>query len=147
MIGKIVIAEGTEGVKVNAIIAVLLDEGESGDDIVAASTAAEASPTPAAEVSTPLATAAAPAAPVVDLSPDYPEGTPMKSQTVREALRDAMSEEMRANEDVYLMGEEVAEYQGAYKVSQGMLDELRSSPCGSGWRVMGRDSMRVLGKR
>ena len=124
VIGKIVIAEGTEGVKVNAIIAVLLDEGESGDDIVAASTAAEASPTPAAKVSTPLATAAAPAAPVVDLSPDYPEGTPMKSQTVREALRDAMSEEMRANEDVYLMGEEVAEYQGAYKVSQGMLDEF-----------------------
>ena len=124
VIGKIVIAEGTEGVKVNAIIAVLLDEGESGDDIVAASTAAEAPPTPAAEVSTPLATAAAPAAPVVDLSPDYPEGTPMKSQTVREALRDAMSEEMRANEDVYLMGEEVAEYQGAYKVSQGMLDEF-----------------------
>ena len=124
VIGKIVIAEGTEGVKVNAIIAVLLDEGESGDDIVAASTAAEAPPTPAAEVSTPLATAAAPAAPVVDLSPDYPEGTPMKTQTVREALRDAMSEEMRANEDVYLMGEEVAEYQGAYKVSQGMLDEF-----------------------
>ena len=124
VIGKIIIAEGTEGVKVNAIIAVLLDEGESGDDIVAASTAAEAPPTPAAEVSTPLATAAAPAAPVVDLSPDYPEGTPMKTQTVREALRDAMSEEMRANEDVYLMGEEVAEYQGAYKVSQGMLDEF-----------------------
>ena len=124
VIGKIVIAEGTEGVKVNAIIAVLLDEGESGDDIVAASTAAEASPTPAAEVSTPLATAAAPAAPVLDLSLDYPEGTPMKTQTVREALRDAMSEEMRANEDVYLMGEEVAEYQGAYKVSQGMLDEF-----------------------
>jgi len=124
VIGKIIIAEGTEGVKVNAIIAVLLDEGESADDIVAAPTVAEAAPTPAAEVSTPLATAAAPAAPVVDLSPDYPEGTPMKTQTVREALRDAMSEEMRANEDVYLMGEEVAEYQGAYKVSQGMLDEF-----------------------
>ena len=124
VIGKIIIAEGTEGVKVNAIIAVLLDEGESADDIVAAPTVAEAAPTPAAEVFTPLATAAAPAAPVVDLSPDYPEGTPMKTQTVREALRDAMSEEMRANEDVYLMGEEVAEYQGAYKVSQGMLDEF-----------------------
>ena len=124
VIGKIIIAEGTEGVKVNAIIAVLLDEGESADDIMAAPTVAEAAPTPAAEVSTPLATAAAPAAPVVDLSPDYPEGTPMKTQTVREALRDAMSEEMRANEDVYLMGEEVAEYQGAYKVSQGMLDEF-----------------------
>ena len=124
VIGKIIIAEGTEGVKVNAIIAVLLDEGESADDIMAAPTVAEAAPTPAAEVSTPLATAAAPAAPVVDRSPDYPEGTPMKTQTVREALRDAMSEEMRANEDVYLMGEEVAEYQGAYKVSQGMLDEF-----------------------
>ncbi|HAB36919.1 MAG TPA: pyruvate dehydrogenase complex E1 component subunit beta, partial [Rhodobacteraceae bacterium] len=57
-------------------------------------------------------------------SPDYPEGTPVQKKTVREALRDGMSEEMRRDESVFLMGEEVAEYQGAYKISQGMLDEF-----------------------
>ena len=124
VIGKIVVAEGTEGVKVNAVIAVLLDEGESADDIKAAPIADKAAPAPVVEATATIAATAAPEAPVVDLSPDYPDGTPMKSQTVREALRDAMSEEMRANEDVYLMGEEVAEYQGAYKVSQGMLEEF-----------------------
>lgn len=124
VIGKIVVAEGTEGVKVNAVIAVLLDDGESADDIKAAPIADKAAPAPVVEATATIAATAAPEAPVVDLSPDYPDGTPMKSQTVREALRDAMSEEMRANEDVYLMGEEVAEYQGAYKVSQGMLEEF-----------------------
>src|SRR5699024_4412755 len=59
-----------------------------------------------------------------ELSPDWPEGTPMKQQSVREALRDAMAEEMRRDGDVFLMGEEVAEYQGAYKISQGLLDEF-----------------------
>jgi pyruvate dehydrogenase E1 component beta subunit len=62
--------------------------------------------------------------PVVDTSPDWPEGTKLKQQTVREALRDGMSEEMRRDDSVFLMGEEVAEYQGAYKISQGMLDEF-----------------------
>ena len=124
VIGKIVVAEGTEGVKVNAVIAVLLDDGESADDIKAAPISDKAAPAPVVEATATIAATAAPEAPVVDLSPDYPDGTPMKSQTVREALRDAMSEEMRTNEDVYLMGEEVAEYQGAYKVSQGMLEEF-----------------------
>ncbi|GAB5436689.1 pyruvate dehydrogenase complex E1 component subunit beta [Falsiruegeria mediterranea] len=129
-IGKILVAEGTEGVKVNTPIAVLLEEGESADAIVSAPTAAaagnEAAPAGGSEAPAPAPAAAAPAAPQVDLTPDWPEGTEMKQQTVREALRDAMAEEMRRDEDVYLMGEEVAEYQGAYKVSQGMLDEFGS---------------------
>jgi pyruvate dehydrogenase E1 component beta subunit len=122
--GAILIAEGTEGVKVNTPIAVLLEEGED------ASAAVASAPAPAAEAPAPVAAAAAPSvpatpiAPKADLTPDWPEGTEMKTQTVREALRDAMAEEMRANENVLLMGEEVAEYQGAYKVSQGLLDEF-----------------------
>ncbi len=127
IVGKIVIAEGTEGVKVNTLIAVLVEEGETVDDAaLSAAPAADAG----AEATAPAATeAAAPApaqvaAPEVDDSPDWPEGTPMKTQTVREALRDAMAEEMRRDDDVFLMGEEVAEYQGAYKISQGLLDEF-----------------------
>jgi len=129
IIGKILIAEGTEGVAVNTPIAVLLEEGESADDIAAPAApapAAEAAPAPAAA---PAPVATAPATPVAapaDLTPDWPEGTPMKQQTVREAIRDAMAEEMRGDENVFLMGEEVAEYQGAYKVSQGLLDEFGS---------------------
>ncbi|MEL7106309.1 MAG: pyruvate dehydrogenase complex E1 component subunit beta [Pseudomonadota bacterium] len=118
-IGKILIAEGTEGVKVNTPIAVI---GEAGEDMSAA-------PAPAAEAPAP-APAAAPAPAVVaapaPVEPDLPAGTEMKSTTVREALRDAMAEEMRRDEEVFLMGEEVAEYQGAYKVSQGLLDEFGS---------------------
>ncbi len=124
VIGKILIEEGTEGVKVNTPIAII---GEEGEDMSAASAApapaAEEAPAPAAEAPAAPA-AAAPAAPKVDTSPDWPEGTAMKTQTVREALRDAMSEEMRADEGVFVMGEEVAEYNGAYKVTQGMLDEF-----------------------
>ena len=122
IIGKILIAEGTEGVKVNTAIAVLIEEGESADDIVASAPAAEAAPSAAPATAAPQAKATA--APIVDTSPDWPEGTPMKQQTVREALRDGMSEEMRRDDAVFLMGEEVAEYQGAYKISQGMLDEF-----------------------
>jgi len=119
IIGKILVAEGTEGVKVNDPIAVLLEEGESADAAPAAApaeaqAAAAAPATPAA--SAPLASTPA--------EQDLPEGTTFKSQTVREAIRDAMSEEMRRSPDVFLMGEEVAQYQGAYKVSQGMLDEF-----------------------
>lgn len=126
IIGKILIAEGSEGVKVNTTIAILLEDGESVDDVALTAAAPTDTPPP-----TPVATTtAAPAAPQVDLTPDqtpdWPEGTPVKQQSVREALRDAMSEEMRRDEDVYLMGEEVAEYQGAYKISQGMLDEFGS---------------------
>ncbi|ALI56049.1 pyruvate dehydrogenase complex E1 component subunit beta [Celeribacter marinus] len=127
VMGKILIAEGTEGVKVNAVIAILVEEGEDASDLgatAAPAAPAEAAPVAAAPVSVP-ATAAAPVA-VKEVTPDWPEGTPMKKQTVREALRDAMSEEMRRDENVFLMGEEVAEYQGAYKISQGMLDEFGS---------------------
>ncbi|WP_050527409.1 pyruvate dehydrogenase complex E1 component subunit beta [Pseudorhodobacter aquimaris] len=124
IVGKLLVAEGTAGVKVNTPIAVLVEEGESADDVEAAP-AAES--TPAAEEKTQSATVAEPSAPVEvksNASPDWPEGTPMKTMTVREALREAMAEEMRSNERVYLMGEEVGEYQGAYKISQGLLDEF-----------------------
>ena len=129
VIGKILVAEGTENVKVNSAIAVLLEEGESADS--AAATASEPAPQevpePAAETPAPAAEAAVPAAPISpahDSTPDWPEGTELKQQTVREALRDAMAEEMRGDDTVFLMGEEVAEYQGAYKISQGLLDEF-----------------------
>ena len=128
-VGKIVVAEGTEGVKVNAVIAVLLEEGE---DASAAESGAKSSGGDKAEsgdaglpADKPAAAAPA-AAPKTDapVESELPEGTTFKQQTVREALRDAMAEEMRANDKVFLMGEEVAEYQGAYKVSQGLLDEF-----------------------
>jgi len=120
IVGKILIAEGTEAVKVNTAIAILVEEGESADDVATAAPAAavaEAAPA-AVEASAP------PAQVSVDRSPDYPTGTEMVSTTVREALRDAMAEEMRADETVFVMGEEVAEYQGAYKITQGLLDEF-----------------------
>ncbi len=126
VIGKILVAEGTEGVAVNTAIAILAEEGEDVTAIEASSAAPEPSSASESATTSAPATAAAPEAPAPDLSPDWPEGTPMKTQTVREALRDAMAEEMRGNEDVYLMGEEVGEYQGAYKVSQGLLDEFGS---------------------
>jgi len=121
VIGKILVPEGSEGVKVNAPIAVLLEDGED------ASAADSAGSPPAPQSDAPMATAAIISAPVVITVPEdaeLPAGTTFKSQTVREALRDAMSEEMRIDPDVYLMGEEVAQYQGAYKISQGMLDEF-----------------------
>ncbi len=122
VMGKILIAEGTEGVKVNTAIAVLLEDGEDASTVAtSAPSAAQPAPTAPAPATT---QAAAPAAPAADLTPDWPEGTAMKTQTVREALRDGMSEEMRRDESVFLIGEEVAEYQGAYKISQGMLDEF-----------------------
>ncbi|WP_209596785.1 pyruvate dehydrogenase complex E1 component subunit beta [Ruegeria sp. HKCCSP351] len=127
IVGKILIAEGTEGVKVNTPIAVLVEEGEDASALPAAAPAAAAAPeTAPAAAPAPAPAAAAPAAPAVDLSPDWPADAEMKSETVREALRDAMAEEMRGDENVYLMGEEVAEYQGAYKISQGLLDEFGS---------------------
>ena len=129
-IGKILIEEGTEGVKVNTPIAVLLEEGEDASDIENASSPATA-PAEAdddkedakSEEKTP-AKAAAPAAPEPDSSPDWPEGTEMKTITVREAINSAMAEEMRRDDTVFIMGEEVAEYQGAYKITQGLLDEF-----------------------
>ncbi|RQP06755.1 MAG: pyruvate dehydrogenase complex E1 component subunit beta [Paracoccus sp. BP8] len=128
ILGKLLIAEGTQGVKVNTPIAVLVEEGESADAAPApkAEAPAEAAPAEArAEAPSAPAEAAAPApAPVADQSPDWPDGTPMKTMTVREALREAMEEEMTRDETVFLMGEEVGEYQGAYKISQGLLDKF-----------------------
>ena len=132
-IGKILIDAGTEGVKVNTPIAVLLEEGEDASDIDSASSAAPAAQAKADDSDdaksdkAPAAAkpdAEAPKAPETDTTPDWPEGTKLKQQTVREALRDAMAEEMRRDDDVFLMGEEVAEYEGAYKISQGLLDEF-----------------------
>ncbi|WP_417411786.1 pyruvate dehydrogenase complex E1 component subunit beta [Hoeflea sp.] len=129
VLGKIVVPAGTENVKVNAVIAVILEEGESASDIGSAKQAdaapAAADEAPAeAEPSKPAPVPAEPVANVAASDPSIPEGTEMVPTTVREALRDAMAEEMRANEDVFLMGEEVAEYQGAYKISQGLLQEF-----------------------
>jgi pyruvate dehydrogenase E1 component beta subunit len=121
VIGKLLVAAGTEGVKVNTPIAVLLADGESAADAAPAPAAPKAE---AAPVAAPAAAAAAPVAPKADTAPDWPAGTAMKTQTVREALRDAMAEEMRASDEVFVMGEEVAEYQGAYKITQGLLDEF-----------------------
>jgi pyruvate dehydrogenase E1 component beta subunit len=122
VIGKILVPAGTEGVKVNTPIAIIAGEGE---DVSAAPVAAAPAPSAPAAPATPAAPAApAPAAPVANTTPDWPEGTETRQQTVREALRDAMAEEMRRDGDVFLMGEEVGEYQGAYKISQGMLEEF-----------------------
>lgn len=121
VIGKILIAEGTAGVKVNSAIAVLLEDGE---DSSAADTIEDDTPTQKSAPETEAPSAVAPVAQIIPEETDLPEGTTFKTQTVREALRDAMAEEMRTNPDVFLMGEEVGEYQGAYKVSQGLLDEF-----------------------
>ena len=134
-VGQITVAEGTENVKVNAVIAVLVEDGESVDSAPAPAASEEAAPAAAEPEAAPEAPAAPAAAAAVAAAPqpiaftpasdpDIPEGTEMVSITVREALRDAMAEEMRADEDVFVMGEEVAEYQGAYKITQGLLDEF-----------------------
>ena len=118
-IGKILIPDGTANVAVNTPIAILLGEGESAGDIAEARPAAPPAAAPA-----PSATPAPPVTAAPPDDPEIPAGTEMKTQTVRESLRDAMAEEMRADPTVFLIGEEVAEYQGAYKVSQGLLDEF-----------------------
>ncbi len=118
IVGRILVEEGSAGVKVNTPIMVLVEAGESADAAAPVAAAVVAAPVAA------VAVAAAPVAVVSKASPDWPEGTAMKSMTVREALREAMAEEMRADPSVMLMGEEVGEYQGAYKISQGLLDEF-----------------------
>jgi pyruvate dehydrogenase E1 component beta subunit len=114
---KILVDEGTEGVAVNTVIAMLGAEGESA----AAAPKAEAKPTPAPQASVPAQPKLAPATPQEIKDPEWGETKPT---TVREALREAMASEMRADSDVFLLGEEVAQYQGAYKISQGLLDEF-----------------------
>jgi pyruvate dehydrogenase E1 component beta subunit len=132
-VAKLLVEEGTEGIAVNTPIATLAAEGEDASAAKSAPKAPKAAPAAA-----PPATAPAPAEKQVAApppksdkpaeptmaAPDYPEDTPTRTMTVREALRDAMAEEMRRDPKVFLMGEEVAEYQGAYKVSQGLLDEF-----------------------
>ena len=127
-LGRILVAEGTENVPVGAPIAILLEEGEDAGALAAAATAAEEERTPAAPSEAVAAVAAPPPPAAVSMpvpaDPAIPAGTRMVTQTVREALRDAMAEEMRRDPDVFIMGEEVAEYQGAYKVTQGLLAEF-----------------------
>ena len=128
-LGKILVPEGTADVAVNTPIAVILGEGEDKAAIKAAKSAApakaEKSQAKVQETPAPKAPKA-PDAPVPQVAsdPDIPEGTEMVTMTMREALRDAMAEEMRRDKDVFVMGEEVAEYQGAYKVTQGLLQEF-----------------------
>ncbi|MEK9745326.1 MAG: pyruvate dehydrogenase complex E1 component subunit beta [Candidatus Puniceispirillum sp.] len=123
-LGQILVDAGSEHVKVNTVIAVLLEDGETAADPSALPAVASESPAPAETVSAApvLEMPLAPAAPIVAAEPTL-AGT-ATSLTVREALRDAMAEEMRRDEAVFVMGEEVAEYQGAYKVTQGLLDEF-----------------------
>ena len=125
VIGQIIVAEGSENVKVNSPIATILAEGEPAEAQPSAEPPAPSQaepPASAAPAAVPAKAATAALAP--NTAPDWPEGTTLKQQTVREALRDAMAEEMRQDENVFLMGEEVGEYQGAYKISQGLLDEF-----------------------
>jgi pyruvate dehydrogenase E1 component beta subunit len=124
-IGQILVAEGTEGVKVNSPIAILLADGEA-PGAAPAKKSAPAEPKsedPKAVVEKDEGSYA-PAKTEVANDPEVPEGTEFVTQTVRDALRDAMAEEMRRDELVFLMGEEVAQYQGAYKISQGLLAEF-----------------------
>src|SRR5882757_3343432 len=134
-LGRILIPEGTADVAVNTPIATILADGESAADLgkVAAPAPApnvakevEESRSPVGEGKPVISAPAAPTAPaaVAEPDPEVPAGTEMITQTIRDALRDAMAEEMRRDPDVFLMGEEVAEYQGAYKVSQGLLQEF-----------------------
>jgi len=125
VLGKILVPGGTESVQVNQPIALLLEEGEDASALEGTAASAPSAPTeaPIAEAEAPAAvTTAAPAAGPVEAEPEWTGAT--VTLTLREALRDAMAEEMRRDDMVFLMGEEVAQYQGAYKVSQGLLDEF-----------------------
>jgi pyruvate dehydrogenase E1 component beta subunit len=132
-LGKILIPEGTADVAVNTPIAMILADGENAADLAKASApaapqkAAESAPPAQAKAEAPQPKAAHhPTAPtsVSEPEPEVPAGTEFVTQTIREALRDAMAEEMRRDPDVFVMGEEVAEYQGAYKITQGLLQEF-----------------------
>jgi pyruvate dehydrogenase E1 component beta subunit len=128
-IGKIMIAEGTDNVKVGTVIATMAGEGEKASSSAPVSAPpAEAKADAKAEEAPKKAECGtarlASQAQAVIANPDIPEGTEYIKTTVREALRDAMAEEMRADDRVFVMGEEVAEYQGAYKVTQGLLEEF-----------------------
>ncbi|MGB7078939.1 MAG: biotin/lipoyl-containing protein, partial [Xanthobacteraceae bacterium] len=148
-LGKILVPEGTNDVAVNTPIAMILAEGEDAASLKGNGAspqkpapkteepsrqekAAESAPPAQQKESAKTAEAPAPAktgtakppSAAIMPEPDVPEGTQLVTMTMREALRDAMAEEMRRDKDVFVMGEEVAEYQGAYKVTQGLLDEF-----------------------
>src|SRR5262245_12370004 len=122
-VSKLLVAAGTEGVKVNTPIAVLDGEGGAAPPKSAAPPAAAKPSVPSAPAAPPARVPASPAQAAV-AEPAIAPGTEMVTQTMREALRDAMAEEMRRDANVFLMGEEVAQYQGAYKISQGLLEEF-----------------------
>jgi pyruvate dehydrogenase E1 component beta subunit len=124
-VAQILVPEGTEGVAVNTPICILAAEGESAADTAKSVPAPAPASAPKAEAPAVPAPATTPAAPVHAAPPAEPDwkGKTVR-MTVREALRDAMAEEMRNDDKVFLMGEEVAQYQGAYKVSQGLLEEF-----------------------
>ena len=123
IIGKILVSEGSQGIKVNSPIAILIEDGEkiSEKEILEASHQDVVS----ADTNT-VEQKSRPATTELVMETEWTDATKVKEQTVREALRDAMAEELRRDETVFLMGEEVAEYQGAYKVSQGLLEEFGS---------------------
>ena len=125
-IGPIVVPAGTQHVKVNAVIAMLLEDGESADDLKLPTPDAPAEPVaaPVADDATEFSKTASET--IVTPAAEAEWSGSSTSLTVRESLRDAMAEEMRRDENVFIMGEEVAEYQGAYKVTQGLLDEFGS---------------------
>ena len=130
-LGKILVPEGTQDVAVNTPIATILSDGEDASAIPASTPPnvrreVEESRSPVGEGKPMIDAPAIVAGPRAEIpeDPDVPEGTEMVTMTVREALRDAMAEEMRRDADVFVMGEEVAEYQGAYKITQGLLQEF-----------------------
>jgi pyruvate dehydrogenase E1 component beta subunit len=137
VVAKILVPEGTDEVKVGTVIAILAGEDEDADGVAGGAREVAApednghaiASTPAEEAQAQQSTVQArpkegqePAS--LRVEPEVPAGTETIRQTVREALRDAMAEEMRSDDRVFVMGEEVAEYQGAYKVTQGLLDEF-----------------------
>ena len=133
ILAKILVADGTDNVAVNTRIGVIAAEGEDASAAATAAPAAKAETAPVAEAKPAEAKAEPKSEPKpaeakapdsYDASGEIPAGTEMVKMTVREALRDAMAEEMRRDDDVFVMGEEVAEYQGAYKVTQGLLQEF-----------------------
>ena len=129
IVGKIIVAAGTDNVKVGTVILQLLEDGETDADLNApASSSAPSAPAEPvqAEAAAPMASQAAPSVPKVAKDPDIPTNIRLVETTVRDALRDAMAEEMRRDETVFVMGEEVAEYQGAYKVTRDLLQEFGS---------------------
>lgn len=123
IVGKILIAEGTDAVQVNSVIAILAEEGEDLNNLSASTANSNDEPKSEEAAAEAIEEFAAPAI-IAEADPELPSDATFTDTTVRVALRDAMAEEMRRDEDVFVMGEEVAEYQGAYKITEGLLQEF-----------------------